>query len=363
MEAELAYGGKNWGNFISANGLNTGRFLDPPEFAVFHDKGNEQNLFDRVDYQLSGADSIHLNFGYSRSWFQTPNNLDAENATPWSGLYGIEPQMALNGIGRDGNVVGPTDQRSKIGSFNIAPSWTHVLNTNAVYTLGAFVRRDDYNYYPSSDPFADLGPPSLQRQSVGQDRTLTNAGLRTDLSYVKGIHQIKAGATYEQTFLNEDESVGIVDPTFNAPCITAVATSSVNIYPYVAAPGLTTADCPGNTGTFQANVAPTATVPSNAVGNALYPYYNPTLAPYDLSRGGTRYIFNAHTDIKELALYVRDNITKGNWSLNLGLRGDLYNGITSGSQAEPRVGVAYNVKQDQHDPSPLLRSHVGISLQ
>ena len=33
---------------------------------MFHDKGNEENLFDRVDYQLTTADSIHLNFGYSR---------------------------------------------------------------------------------------------------------------------------------------------------------------------------------------------------------------------------------------------------------------------------------------------------------
>ena len=29
---DLAYGGGKWGNFIAANGLNTGRFLDPPEF-------------------------------------------------------------------------------------------------------------------------------------------------------------------------------------------------------------------------------------------------------------------------------------------------------------------------------------------
>ena len=57
----LAYGGEKWGNFISANGLNSGRFLDPPEFTVMHDKGNEENVFDRVDYQLSTADSIHLN--------------------------------------------------------------------------------------------------------------------------------------------------------------------------------------------------------------------------------------------------------------------------------------------------------------
>jgi hypothetical protein len=342
VSADLAYGGKNWGNFVSVGGLNTGRFLDPPEFTVLHDKGNEENLFDRVDYQVTTADSIHLNIGYSRSWFQTPNSLDAENATPWSGLFGIEPQMAaFNGKDPNGNIVGPTDQRSKIGTFNIAPSWTHVLNTNAVITLGAFVRRDDYNYYPSTDPFADLGPPSLQRQSVGQNRTLTNAGLRSDLSYVKGINQIKAGITYEQTFLNENDAVGIVDPTFNAPCITFVGTTTVNPFPFVSAPGLTAADCPTNSGIFEQNNASNP----NAPGSAVYPFYNPVLAPYDLTRGGSPYVFNGHTDVKELALYVRDNITKGNWSLNLGLRGDFYNGLSTARQAEPRVGVAYNIKK------------------
>jgi Carboxypeptidase regulatory-like domain/TonB-dependent Receptor Plug Domain len=342
VAADVAYGGKNWGNFVSVSGLNTGRFLDPPEFTVFHDKGNEENLFDRVDYQLNESDSIHLNFGYSRSWFQTPNSFDAENATPWSGLEGIEPQMAaFNGIGPNENIVGPADQRSKIGTFNIAPSWTHLLNANAVFTLGAFVRRDDYNYYPSSDPFADLGPPSLQRQSVGQNRTLTNAGLRSDISYVKGINQIKAGVTYEQTFLNEDDTLGIVDPTYNAPCITAATVTSVNPYPFVAAPapGITNpAECGG---IYQPNVSSNLDAP----GNTLYPYFNPILGPYDLTRGGGVYTFNGHTDVKELALYVRDNITKGNWSLNLGLRGDLYNGLTTAHQAEPRVGIAYNVKK------------------
>jgi hypothetical protein len=352
VAADLAYGGKNWGNFISANGLNTGRFLDPPEFAVFHDKGNEENLFDRVDYQISTNDSIHLNFGYSRSWFQTPNSLDAENATAWTGLAGIEPQMAAyNGTDPNGNIVGPTDQRSKIGTFNIAPSWTRLVNANAVFTLGTFVRRDDYNYYPSGDAFADLGPPSLQRQSVGQNRTLTNAGIRSDLSYVKGINQIKAGVVYQQTFLNENDAIGIVDPTYNAPCITAAAVTAVNQFSYVAAPapGITNpADC---TGAYQPNVATNPNAPGSPISTlavtnaAFYPVYNPVLAPYDLTRGGTPYDFIGHTDVKELALYVRDNITKGNWSLNLGLRGDLYNGLSVARQAEPRVGVAYNIKR------------------
>jgi hypothetical protein len=346
LAADLAYGGAKWGNFVSANGLNSGRFLDPPEFTVLHDKGNEENFFDRVDYQLRTADSIHLNFGYSRSWFQTPNSLDAENATSWSGLDGIEPQMAAAfdgtpGVGPNRIAVGPTDQRSKIETFNIAPSWTHVVNSNAIFTLGAFVRRDDYHYYPSGDPFADLGPPSLQRQSVGQHRTLTNAGLRSDISYVKGINNIKAGVTYDQTFLNEDDSLGIVDPTFNAPCIIAQSVTAVNPYPFVAAPapGITNPSQCG--GAYQPNIATN----TNAPGNPLYPYFNPTLAPYDLTRGGVDYVFNGHTDVKELALYIRDVITKGSWSLNLGLRGDLYNGITTARQAEPRIGIAYNIKK------------------
>ena len=82
---DLAYGGKNWGNFISLNGPNSSRFLDPPEFTVLHDQGNEENVFDRVDYNLSQADSLHFNFQYSRSWFQTPNtydNLSVFNGNP-----------------------------------------------------------------------------------------------------------------------------------------------------------------------------------------------------------------------------------------------------------------------------------------
>ena len=88
-----------------------------------------------------------------------------------------------------------------------------------MFTLGAFVRRDQYNYYPSDNPFSDFGP--IQQESVTQDRTLANAGLRSDLSYVKGIHNLKAGATYQQTFLDENTRFGIVDPALNAPCFDA----------------------------------------------------------------------------------------------------------------------------------------------
>ena len=88
---DLSYGGKSWGNFIEVDGLNTGRFLDPPEFTVFHDKGNEENFFDRIDYSFSSADSIHWDLNYSRSWFQTPNSYDNLNVHERQDQTGAAP--------------------------------------------------------------------------------------------------------------------------------------------------------------------------------------------------------------------------------------------------------------------------------
>src|SRR5205814_6077085 len=222
LGVNLGYGGPKWGNFISASGLNTGRFLDPPEFTVIHAKGNEENVFDRVDYQLSKVDSIHLNLGFTRSWFQTPNSFDQQNATAWNGLV-----VDNGGLGPDGLPVGPADQRSQIKTFNIAPSWTRLIGPTTVFTFGAFVRRDQFNYYPSANPFADLAP-DLQQETFSQDRSLTNAGIRSDISYVKGIHNIKIGGTYQQTFLDENNRFGIVDPTFLSSLTDASGASCVD---------------------------------------------------------------------------------------------------------------------------------------
>ena len=338
--ADLAYGGQKWGNFISVNALNSGRFLDPPEFVVMHDKGNEENVFDRIDYQLSTADSIHLNLGFSRSWFQTPNNFDGQLATPWSGVV-----VANGGLDPNGNIVGPTDQRALIKSFNIAPTWTRVVSPTTVFTLGGWVRRDAFNYYPSKNSFADLGPSNLQQETVSQYRTLANTGLRSELSYVKGINNVKLGATYQQTFLTENFSLGIVDPTVNAPCLDA---NGVPVF--VGNPGLNDPlQCPTATTTNM------ALYPTPFAANATF---IPLLGCYDLTRptpssnndgcagsSSTLYPFHGHTDVKELALYLQDAISVGNWSLNLGVRGDLYNGLVVARQAEPRLGVAYNIKR------------------
>ena len=304
--ANVAFGDSKLGNFVSVSGLNTGRFLDPPEFQVMHSKGNEENAFDRFDFQPNGADSIHLNFGYTRSWFQQPNSFD---------------QQAVN-----------QDQRAQVSTYNVAPSWTHLFNSTTLLTVGAFARRDSFNYYPSANPILQDLP-----ETASQLRTLTNAGFRADVSYVKGINNIKLGGTFQHTFLTENFKLGLTDPSVNSPCIDA------NGNP-VGDPSLTDpSQCAG------------ANSPNDGSGNV--PAFGPNLQCFDLTRvpsavngctnpAGALFNFHGHTDVKEVALYVQDTITAGNWSFNLGVRGDIYRGLLSrNAQAEPRAGIAYNIKK------------------
>jgi len=286
----LADGSQKVGNFISANVMNTGRFLDPPEFHAIHDKGNEENLFDRVDDQFTNADSVRLNLGYTRSWFQTPNSYDTEYATQWPANSSGVP------IGSNGLPVGPADQRAQIQTVNFAPSYTRVIRSSTVLTTNYFFRRDSFNYYPSKNPFADLGAPDLQQESIAQQRTLANTGLVSDITYTSGVNNVKAGVSYQQTFLTENFQLGIVDPN------------------------LTLVDCFPNT---------TCAV----------------LRPYDLTKGGSLYPFHGHTDVKEFAVYGQDAITAGPWTGNLGIRFDQYNGLAVASQVQPRLALSYNIKR------------------
>jgi hypothetical protein len=307
--ANLSYGKQNWGNFVEVDGLNTGRFLDPPEFTVMHAKGNEENVFDRFDFDLTPADSIHLNLNYTRSWFQNPNafdNLNVQNVL--SGGTSANPTFGS---------VGDTDQRSQIKTFNIAPTYTRVISKNSVLNVNLYTRKDDYNYYPSPNLLADLGP--IQTSSIQQHRTLMNAGGHADVTYVRGRHNVLAGVMYNSTFLREHDGLGIVGNTYNSPCVDAVSGDALPGY-------ADDSQCDGVT----------------SIAN---PDYQPVLAPYDLTRGGSSYRWFGHADIKELSMYVQDQIRLGQWNLNLGIRGDKYNGLAGASQVEPRVGVAYNVKQ------------------
>jgi hypothetical protein len=281
----LGMGGAKVGDFFSVDGFRSGRYLDSPELRPLHDIGNNQNIFNRADWHPTDKDALQLNTTFSRSWFQQPNQYD-------------QPTQ---------------DQRGKIISFNIAPSWTHTMSATSLFSISPYLRQDNFHYYPSHN-ILDDSPVTLS-----QSRRLQNLGFKADYTVTKGIQTIKAGATIYHTILSEGFGLGVTSASFNAPCNDAEGNA-------VTDPTITNQSQCGLGNNYVANDG-----------------YSSGLAPYDLTRGGTLYRFNGRTDIKQEAAYVEDNITWHNLNLQLGGRVDNYNGLSRRSLVQPRLGVSYHL--------------------
>ena len=290
----LGWGNSKFGNFIAIDGIRSRHFFDTPEFTPFHDTGNNQSIFDRMDYQPTGVDSFHLNTFLARNWIQIPNSLD---------------QLAQ-------------DQHQRVLTWSLAPSYQHTFNPHMLLTMNPYVREDEFTYYGSRNVFND------QPATQNQNRHLLNWGVKSDLGISKGHHQIKVGVDLKQTRLFERFGFGITDPTFNDPCIDSTGTA-------IGDPTLTNPSQCAKAG-FGPNIAsnPDSVTP-----------FSPALFPYDLTRGGRIFNFSGSQNINQYAFYVTDAITAGNLQLNLGLREDVYDGITFDSGIQPRAGASYNIKK------------------
>lgn len=283
----LSAGSAKFGNYIALDGVRSGRFLDTPEFHPYHDVGNNQTIFDRADYQPDANDVFHLNLFAARNWIQIPNSLDQ--------------------LGQD--------QRQRVLTWSIAPGYQRTIGAKALFTVNPYIRKDQFNYYGSRDPFADT--PATQTQN----RQLLNWGLKSDLSVTSGRHNVKLGIDLKQTRLLENFGFGLTDPTFNSPCIDSDGVASGD--PSLSSP----AQCAG------AGYLP------NTDG------FSAALLPFDLTRGGRPFEFHGAANINQYAFYIQDRITLGNLTVNGGFRFDRYDGLTHNNGAEPRLGLAYNVKR------------------
>src|SRR5207237_1251285 len=142
-----------------------------------HAHGNNESIFNRLDFNPTSSDSLHLNVFIARNWFQVPNTLD-------------QPDQ---------------DQRQKTLTFNIAPGYQHTFSPNMLLTINPYVRQDRINYYPS------LGDTPA---TLSQNRHLTNFGVRGDVSYSTSKHNVKIGGQVMSTRLNENFTLGITDNFF-----------------------------------------------------------------------------------------------------------------------------------------------------
>jgi hypothetical protein len=184
------------------------------------------------------------------------------------------------------------------------------------------VRKDEFFYYGSPDPLADT--PATQSQA----RQLLNWGVKSDVAVNSGRHNVKAGIDLKQTRLLENFNFGITDPAFNSPCIDARGNPSDNTR-------LTDpAQCGG------AGLQPNTEDNPNAATT-----FSPGLLPFDLTRRGSLFNFHDTGNINQYAVYMQDSITAGQFNFNVGLRLDRYDGLVSKTEPQPRLGIAYNIKQ------------------
>ena len=285
--AHVSYGTDRFGTFSAVDALNSGRFLDTPERAPLHSNGNAENVLERLDYKPTGRTTLQLNLGGSHAWFQTPNTYD---------------QQAKG-----------QDQRQTIQSFNAAPSLLHTFSAAAFLQSNFWVRQDKVRYRPSANALADT-PATL-----AQSRRLTSAGTRSTYGYAQGRHTVMAGAEWKHTFLAERFSTGLTDAGYNSPCLQTDGAASQDTSLRA------TGQCAG-------------------AGLDTNPDFLPNLLALDLTRGGRLFSFSGGTDIKQEALYGQDTIRLGKLTANLGLRLDVYNGITARKALQPRVGLGYTVE-------------------
>ena len=292
--AAVGFGSAKFGNFLAVDGIRSGRFLDTPEFRPNHDLGNNGTIFDRLDFQPSGKDAIHLNLFTARNWFQIPNDKDQLDQ----------------------------DQHQRVLTWSVAPGYQHTFNSHTLLSINPYVRKDQVNYYASRDPFSDS--PATQNQF----RQLLNWGVRTDVATAKGRHNVKYGLDFKQSRLLERFGFGITDPTFNDPCLNADGSA-------VGDPSLTDPKQCIAAG-FEPNTAdnPDAGKP-----------FSPSLLRYDLTRNGSLFRFRAAGNINQVAVYAQDSITFGHLVFNIGVRLDHYDGLTAKTSPQPRAGVSYNLKR------------------
>ncbi len=130
--------------------------------------------------------------------------------------------------------------------------------------------------------------------TADQARRLSTFNIGGRYNTVRGIHTFRMGADFQYFPVSENFFFGITNPDFNDP---------------------------------------------------LGDNYNPGLRPHDLSRGGRRFQFSNRDAGYLPSFFFQDTIRWKTFTVSLGLRHDVYRFLVNGSQLQPRVGVAYAIRQ------------------
>ena len=177
------------------------------------------------------------------------------------------------------------DQRQRLGDVSMTLGWVRSLSPHATLDANASYRTALAQLRPSA---GDLPI------TASQARHLTTINLGLHANYLTSRHNLRVGGDLQRYPVSENFSFGITSPDFNDP---------------------------------------------------LAPNYNPNLHAHDLTRGGSMFQFSAKTTGQLGGAFLQDNIRFGRLTMALGLRYDQYRFLVNASQWQPRIGVAYAIKE------------------
>ena len=217
-----------------------------------------------------------------RLFFRTDlANADLADTFRFSGLLGRTRRDVPNTFSQEAT---GTQNQVETNDWNANLGWQHVFSAKSFLDTTVFARNNRYTYYGSPND------PSLITNSK---RSLDNYGVQPVLTVQAGAeNEIKAGAMLKFYPIKEHFSFGITDPNLNDP---------------------------------------------NSDG------FNPSLAPYDLTRGGSVFVFADSRTITYIAGFLQDTVRLSNLTAQVGLRYEHANFPLSEGQLQPRVGLAYYV--------------------
>jgi hypothetical protein len=177
------------------------------------------------------------------------------------------------------------DQRQLLRDVSVSLGWLHTIDPRSTFDATASYRTTIAQLFPSA------GDTPV---TASQARHLTTVTLGARYNRDQGGHVLRVGGDVQRFPVSEDFRVGITSLDFNAP------------------------------------------------GG---PFYNPHLAPFDLTRGGRLFEFSGKQTGGLYSGFLQDSMTWGPLRLTLGLRYDNYRFRVVGAQWQPRLGLAYHLKR------------------
>ena len=178
-------------------------------------------------------------------------------------------------------------QTQQLRDASVSLGWLRTLSPRATLDSMVSYRTAIAQLFPS---------PGDTPVTAGQARHLSTVAAGSRFNMIWGSHTFRLGGDLIHFPVSENFSFGVTDPGFNEP------------------------------------------------GS---PRYNPALLAFDLSRGGQLFYFSQKNAGQLLSFFTQDEIRWRRFLFSVGLRFDRYSFLVEGHQLQPRVGMAFYLKETQ----------------